>query len=51
MAVSRMWKSCASFAGKKLSGFKVPKRIFIVDSLPQSSSGKVQKFLLRQRYV
>lgn len=39
------------FCREKLSGFKVPKRIFIVDSLPQSSSGKVQKFLLRQRYV
>lgn len=34
-----------------LSGFKVPKRVFIVDSLPQSSSGKVQKFLLRERYL
>ncbi len=34
-----------------LSGFKVPKRIFIVDALPQSSSGKVQKFLLKQRYL
>lgn len=34
-----------------LSGFKVPKRIFILDSLPQSSSGKVQKFVLKQRYL
>ena len=34
-----------------LSGFKVPKRIFVVDSLPQSSSGKVQKFVLKQRYL
>lgn len=34
-----------------LSGFKVPKRIFVVDALPQSSSGKVQKFVLKQRYV
>ena len=33
-----------------LSPFKVPKRIFIVDSLPQSSSGKVQKFRLKEEY-
>ncbi len=35
----------------QLSGFKVPKRIFIVDSLPQSSSGKVQKFRLREQFL
>lgn len=34
-----------------LSGFKVPKRIFIVDALPQSSSGKVQKFRLKAQYL
>jgi len=34
-----------------LSGFKVPKRIFIVDALPQSSSGKVQKFRLREQFI
>lgn len=39
-----------NYCREKLSGFKVPKRIFIVDSLPQSSSGKVQKFLLRERF-
>jgi fatty-acyl-CoA synthase len=33
-----------------LSGFKVPKRFFVVDALPQSSSGKVQKFVLRKNY-
>ncbi len=33
-----------------LSAFKVPKRIFIVDSLPQSSSGKVQKFRLKEEF-
>jgi acyl-CoA synthetase (AMP-forming)/AMP-acid ligase II len=35
---------------ESLSGFKVPKRIFLVDSLPHSSSGKVQKFKLRQGF-
>lgn len=34
-----------------LAGFKVPKRIFLVKSLPQSSSGKVQKFKLREGFV
>ncbi|OZI74868.1 class I adenylate-forming enzyme family protein [Bordetella genomosp. 12] len=34
----------------QLSGFKVPKRIFIVDALPQSSSGKVQKFRLKEQF-
>ena len=33
---------------ERLSGFKVPKRIFIVESLPYSSSGKIQKFLMRE---
>lgn len=39
-----------SYCRKTLSGFKVPKRIFLVDELPQSSSGKVQKFLLKERF-
>jgi len=34
-----------------LSGFKVPKRIFIVDALPLSSSGKVQKFRLKEQFI
>ena len=36
---------------RQLSGFKVPKRIFLVDALPQSSSGKVQKFMLKEKYT
>lgn len=34
----------------RLSGFKVPKRFFVLAELPLSSSGKVQKFLLRDRF-
>ena len=34
----------------RLSAFKVPKRIFIVDDLPHSASGKIQKFRLRERF-
>ncbi|MGJ7546195.1 class I adenylate-forming enzyme family protein [Variovorax sp. LT1R16] len=38
------------FMRKTATGFKVPKRIFIVPALPQSSSGKVQKFALREQF-
>ena len=34
---------------KNLAGFKVPHRVFFVDSLPKTSSGKVKKFLLREK--
>ncbi|MEO3427497.1 AMP-binding protein [Pelagibius sp. CAU 1746] len=34
----------------RLSAFKVPKRIFIVENLPHSASGKIQKFRLRERF-
>lgn len=35
---------------KQLAGFKVPKRIFVVDALPRNTMGKVQKNLLREQY-
>ena len=31
-----------------IAGFKVPRRVFFVDALPMTSSGKIQKYLLRQ---
>jgi malonyl-CoA/methylmalonyl-CoA synthetase len=34
----------------QLAGFKVPKRVFLVDDLPRNTMGKVQKNLLRQAY-
>jgi fatty-acyl-CoA synthase len=34
----------------KLARFKVPKRVFVVDSLPKNPSGKVLKRELRQRF-
>ena len=37
-----------AFMRERLAGFKVPKR-FIVDSLPKTSTGKIQKSLLRER--
>ena len=35
----------------QLAGFKVPKRVFIVDALPRNPMGKVQKKTLRERYA
>ena len=35
----------------KLASFKVPKRIFWLNELPRNAMGKVQKNLLRDRYI
>ena len=35
----------------QIAGFKVPKRLFVVDDLPRNTMGKVQKNLLRDRYT
>jgi fatty-acyl-CoA synthase len=37
------------FARERLARFKVPKRIEIVDDLPRTGTGKIQKFVLRER--
>jgi fatty-acyl-CoA synthase len=37
------------FVRGKLAGFKVPKRIIVVDELPKTATGKIQKFVLRDR--
>jgi fatty-acyl-CoA synthase len=37
------------FARKRLARFKVPKRIEVVEELPKTATGKIQKFLLRER--
>ena len=34
----------------RLANFKVPKRCYVVDSLPRNTMGKVQKKLLRDQY-
>ncbi len=35
----------------RLANFKIPKRCYVVDELPRNSMGKVQKNLLRERYL
>lgn len=35
---------------KHLSGFQVPKEVVIVDELPMTATGKIQKHALRKRY-
>ncbi|MBW0103183.1 AMP-binding protein [Pseudonocardia sp. KRD291] len=35
----------------RLAGFKVPKAVILLDELPRSSSGKIQKFHLRAEYA
>jgi long-chain acyl-CoA synthetase len=39
-----------SFARERLSGFKVPKSVDFVDTLPRLASGKVQRGVVRQCY-
>ena len=36
--------------GDRLAKFKAPKRVFLVDSLPRNTMGKVQKAMLRETY-
>lgn len=36
---------------QRLAGFKCPKRILVVDSLPRNAMGKVQKKLLREQHA
>ena len=36
---------------ERLAGFKVPKRVFVVQDLPRNSMGKVDKKALRSRYA
>jgi fatty-acyl-CoA synthase len=38
-----------AFARERLAGFKVPKRVVVVDELPKTGTGKIQKFALREQ--
>jgi fatty-acyl-CoA synthase len=37
------------FVLQRLARFKVPKRIIVVDELPKTGTGKIQKYVLRER--
>jgi acyl-CoA synthetase (AMP-forming)/AMP-acid ligase II len=39
-----------SFCKTEIAGYKVPKKVFFVESLPMSASGKLLKYKLRERY-
>ncbi len=39
-----------AFSRDRIAHFKAPKKIFFVDSLPMTPTGKVQKFLLVEKY-
>jgi fatty-acyl-CoA synthase len=38
-----------AFARERLARFKVPKRVIVMDELPKTGTGKIQKFVLRDR--
>ena len=38
-----------AYCRERLAGFKCPKRIEFIDELPKTSTGKIQKYLLRER--
>jgi fatty-acyl-CoA synthase len=38
-----------AFARERLARFKVPKAVHIVDDLPKTATGKIQKYVLRER--
>ena len=38
-----------SFCRGRIASFKIPRRYFLVDEFPMTSSGKVQRFRLRER--
>ncbi len=40
-----------AFVGEHLARHKTPREWFFIEELPTTASGKVQKFVLRERYV
>ena len=39
-----------AYARTRLAGYKVPKYVRVVDTMPRTASGKLQKFLLREQF-
>jgi malonyl-CoA/methylmalonyl-CoA synthetase len=42
--------ACIDALKQRIAGFKVPKRVIVVDQLPRNAMGKVQKALLREQH-
>jgi malonyl-CoA/methylmalonyl-CoA synthetase len=42
--------ACVAALKQRIAGFKVPKRVMVVDQLPRNAMGKVQKALLREQH-
>jgi fatty-acyl-CoA synthase len=40
-----------SFCKERLAGYKVPKKVLLVDDFPRTASGKIQKVKLRERFA
>ncbi|KAJ6823453.1 oxalate--CoA ligase [Iris pallida] len=41
----------SEYCKKNLAGFKVPKKIFVTDSLPKTASGKIQRRLVAEHFM
>jgi len=39
-----------AYCKEKIAGFKVPKKVFITDALPRSTTGKLLKTILREKF-
>jgi long-chain acyl-CoA synthetase len=39
-----------NYCKERLAKFKVPKKVVFVDQVPKTSTGKIQKYQLRQQY-
>ncbi|KAL0400748.1 UNVERIFIED_CONTAM: Oxalate--CoA ligase [Sesamum latifolium] len=41
----------ARFCKKNLAAFKVPKKVFITDSLPKTATGKIQRRIVSEHFL
>lgn len=39
------------FCKKNLAAFKVPKKVFLTDSLPKTASGKIQRRIVSEHFL
>jgi acyl-CoA synthetase (AMP-forming)/AMP-acid ligase II len=40
-----------SYCKGKIASFKIPRHVFVLDELPMTSTGKIQKVYLRERAI